>query len=188
MSTRTDLQRDKCNILPRDIITYDSSIIQWNYPLSPFSNDYFYPCQYFPPQMHLSEILRLHVQVRAVGSNKDNVTDRNENLIDLDRPWQTLRCRLVTSRPATDILQVVLRSVTFRHVLLRSPRSTTAHLSRSIPPWLPWQIFWLFKNLSRRSRQPRRATFVDPVPLRCDTVTPFRPRWPKSWLPWSPGT
>ena len=22
-----------------------------------FSNDYFYPCHYFPPQMHLSEIL-----------------------------------------------------------------------------------------------------------------------------------
>ena len=33
-----------------------------------FGNDYFYPCHYFPPQMHLSEILRLHVQVRAVGS------------------------------------------------------------------------------------------------------------------------
>ena len=33
-----------------------------------FSNDYFYHCHYFPPQMHLSEILRLHVQVRAVGS------------------------------------------------------------------------------------------------------------------------
>ena len=64
-----------------------------------------------------------------------------QNLIDLDRPWQTLGCRLVASRPATDILQVVLRSVTFRHVLLRSPRSTTAYLSRSIPPWLPWQIF-----------------------------------------------
>ena len=106
-----------------------------------------------------------------------------QNLIDLDRPWQTLGCRLETSRPATDILQVVLRSVTFCHVLLRSPRSTTAHLSRSIPPWLSWQIFWLFKNLSRRSRRPRRATFVDPVPLRCVTVTPFRPRWPKSWLP-----
>ena len=107
---------------------------------------------------------------------------------ELDRPWQTLGCRLVTSRPATDILQVVLRSVTICYVLLRSPRSTTAHLSRSIPPWLPWQIFWLFKNLSRRSRQPRRATFVDPVPLRSVTVTPFRPRWPKSWLPWPPGT
>ena len=60
---------------------------------------------------------------------------------ELDRPWQTLGCRLVTSRPATYILQVVLRSVTFCHVLLRSPRSTTAHLSRSIPPWLPWQFF-----------------------------------------------
>ena len=107
---------------------------------------------------------------------------------ELDRPWKTLGCRLVTSRPATDILQVVLRSVTFCHVLLRSPRSTTAHISRSIPPWLPWHIFWLFKNLSRRSRRPRRATFVDPVPLRCVTVTPFRPRWPKSWLPWPPGT
>ena len=33
-----------------------------------FGNDYFYPCHYFPPQMHLSEILKLHVQVRAVGS------------------------------------------------------------------------------------------------------------------------
>ena len=111
-----------------------------------------------------------------------------QTVTELDRPWQTLRCRLVTSHPATNILQVVLRSVTFRHVLLRSPRSTTAHLCRSIPPWLPWQIFWLFKNLSRRSRQQRRATFVDPVPLRCVAVTPFRPRWPKSWLPWSPGT
>ena len=80
---------------------------------------------------------------------------------ELDRPSQTLGWRLVTSRPATDKLQVVLSSVTFCHVLLRSPRSTMAHLSRSIPPWLPWQIFWLFKNLSRRSR---RATFVDPVP------------------------
>ena len=107
---------------------------------------------------------------------------------ELDRPWQTLGCRLETSGPATDIPQVVLRSVTFCHVLLRSPRSTTAHLSRSIPPWLPWQIFWLFKNLSRRSRQPRWATFVDPVPPRYDTVTPFRPRWPKSWLPLPRGT
>ena len=106
---------------------------------------------------------------------------------ELDRPWQTLGCLHVTSRPAADTLQVVLRSVTFCHVLLRSPRSTTAHLSRSIPPWLPWIIFWLFKNLSRRSRQPRRATLVDPVPLRCVTVTPFRPRWLKSWLPWPPG-
>ena len=106
----------------------------------------------------------------------------------LDRPSHTLSCRLVTSRPATDIPQVVLRSVTFCQVLLRSPRSTTAHLCRSIPPWLPWQIFWQFKNLSRRSRQPRRATFVDPVPLRCVTVTTFRPRRPKSWLPWPPGT
>ena len=33
-----------------------------------FSYDYFYHCHYFPPHMHLSEILRLHVQVRAVGS------------------------------------------------------------------------------------------------------------------------
>ena len=107
---------------------------------------------------------------------------------ELDRPWQTLSCRLVTSRSATDILQVVLRSVTFRHVLLRSPRSTTAYLSRSIPSWLSWQIFWLFKNLSRRSRQRRRATFVDPVLLRCVKVIPFRPRYPKSWLPWPPGT
>ena len=31
------------------------------------------------------------------------------------------------SRRVTDILQVVLRSVTSCHVLLRSPRSTTAH-------------------------------------------------------------
>ena len=107
---------------------------------------------------------------------------------EFDRPWQTFGCRPVTSRPATDIFQVVLRYVTFCHVLLRSPRSTKAHLSRSIPPWLPWQISWLFKNLSRRSRQLRRATFVDPVPLRCATVTPFRPRWPKSWLPWPPVT
>ena len=104
---------------------------------------------------------------------------------ELDRRWQTLRCRLVTRCPATDIFKVVLRSVTFRHVLLHSPRSTTAHLSRSIPPWLPWQIFWLFKNLYRQSRQPRRAKFVD---LRCVAVTQFRPWWLKSWLPWSPGT
>ena len=33
-----------------------------------FGNDYFYPCRYFPSQMHLSETLRLHVQVHAVGS------------------------------------------------------------------------------------------------------------------------
>ena len=55
-----------------------------------------------------------------------------QNLIDLDRPWQTLGCRLVTSRPATDILQVMLRSVAFCHVLLRSPLSTTTHLNRAI--------------------------------------------------------
>ena len=42
-----------------------------------FGNDYFYPCHYFPPQMHLSEILRIHVQVRAVGTGKENVSDRN---------------------------------------------------------------------------------------------------------------
>ena len=90
--TLTDLQRNKYNILPQEIITYDPSIIQWNYPshycikpeeetkvqrvnytsahthTNTFSNSYFYPRNYFPPQMHLSEILRLHVQVRAVGS------------------------------------------------------------------------------------------------------------------------
>ena len=33
-----------------------------------FGNDYFYHCHYFSPQMHQSEILRFHVQVRAVGS------------------------------------------------------------------------------------------------------------------------
>ena len=94
MSTLTDLQRNKCNILPREIITHDPSITQWNYPslycikpeeekkykgliahtnarkhTNTFSNDYFYPCYYFPPQMHPSGILqRLHVQFRAVGS------------------------------------------------------------------------------------------------------------------------
>ena len=111
-----------------------------------------------------------------------------ETATELDRPWQTVSCPPVTSRPTTDILQVVLRSVTFCHVLWRSPRSTTTHLSRSIPPWLPWQFFWLFKNMSRRSRQPRRATFADPVPLRFVTLNPFRPRWPKLWLPWPPET
>ena len=87
--------------------------------------------------MHVSEILRLHVEVGAVGS----VRKTWQTATELDRPLQTLGCRLVTSRPATDILQVGLRSVTFCHVLLRSPRSTTANLSRSIVPWLPWQIF-----------------------------------------------
>ena len=38
-----------------------------------FSNDYFYPFHYFPPQMHLCEILRLHVQVRAVWSGYSQV-------------------------------------------------------------------------------------------------------------------
>ena len=85
----------------------------------------------------ISEIFRLHVQVGAVG----RVRRTWQTATELDRPWQTLGCRLVTSRPATDILQVVLRSVTFCHVLLRSPRSTTAHLSRSIPPRVPWQFF-----------------------------------------------
>ena len=55
----------------------------------------------------------------------------------------------------------------FCHVVLRSPCSTTAHISRSI---LPWQIFGLFENLSG---QPRQATFVNLVPLCCVTVTPF---------------
>ena len=32
-----------------------------------FSNDYFYPCHYFPPKRHLFEILKLHVQVQAAG-------------------------------------------------------------------------------------------------------------------------
>ena len=57
---------------------------------------------------------------------------------ELDRPLQTLGCRLVTSRPATAILQVVLRSVTFRHVLLRSPRSTTAHLRTYATKYFPY--------------------------------------------------
>ena len=104
---------------------------------------------------------------------------------ELDRHWQTLADLGLPSRNKPSRYGHTQRYVTFRHVLLRSPRSTTAHLSRSIPPW---QIFWLFKNLSRRSLRPRWATFVDPVPLRCVTVTPFRPRWPKSWLPWPPGT
>ena len=77
-------------------------------------------------------------------------------------PWDIIRSR--TGEVIRECVTWALRYVAFCHVLLRSPRSTTAHLSRSIPPWLPWQFFWLFKNLSRRSRQPRRATFVDPFP------------------------
>ena len=109
MSTLTDLQRNKCNVLPLEIITYDPSIIQWNYPslhcikpeeekkckgliahtyarthTNTFSNDYFYPCHYFPPQMHLSEILKLHVQVLAVGLGERG--RRQQNLIDLGLP------------------------------------------------------------------------------------------------------
>ena len=189
MSTLTDLQRNKCNFLPQEIITYDTSIIQWNYPspymsvmiISTLATTSLLRCIYL---RLLDSMFRFELWGR--------VRTTWQTATELDRPWQTLADLALPSRnkpcPATDILQVVLRYVTFRHVLLRSPRSTTAHLSRSIPPWLPWQIFWLFKNLSRRSRQPWRATFVDPVPIRCVTVTPFRPRWPKSWLPWSPGT
>ena len=92
---------------------------------------------------------------------------------ELDRPWQTLADLGLPSRNKPSSYGHTPSCVKVCHVLLRSPRSTTAHLSWSIPPWLPWQLFWLFKNLSR---QPRRATFVDPVPLPCDTVTPFRPR------------
>ena len=86
MSTLTDLQRNKCNILPREIITYDPLDSTMKLPKSlfikpeeekrfkarthtnTFGNDYFYPCHYFPPQMHLSEFLWLHVQIGAVGS------------------------------------------------------------------------------------------------------------------------
>ena len=32
MSTLNDLQRNKCNIMPQEIITYDPSINQCNYP------------------------------------------------------------------------------------------------------------------------------------------------------------
>ena len=111
-----------------------------------------------------------------------------QSATELDRPWQTLADLGLPPRNKQSRYGHTPSCVKVCYVLSRSPRSTTAHLSRSIPPWLPWQIFWLFKNLSRRSRQSRRATFVDPVPLRCVTVTPFRPRWPKSWLPWPPGT
>ena len=85
MSTLTDLQRNKCDILPREIITYnplDSKMklleeekgykgliahTNARTHTNTFGNDYFHPCHYFPPQMQLSEILRIHVQVRAVG-------------------------------------------------------------------------------------------------------------------------
>ena len=162
MSTLTDLQRNKCNILPWEIITYEPSILQWNYPslycikpeeeekmykgliahtnarthTNTFGNDYFYPCHYFPPQMHLSEILRLHVQVRAVGLGWENVLDRN-------RTWLTLADLGLPSRNKPSRYGHTPSCVKDCYVLLRSPRSTTAHLSRSIPPWLPWQMFWL---------------------------------------------
>ena len=34
----------------------------------------------------------------------------------------------------------------------------------SSAPWLPWQIFWQFKNLARHPRQSRPVTFAHPVP------------------------
>ena len=58
-------------------------------------------------------------------------------------------------------------------------------LGFSSAPWLPWQIFWQFKNLARH---PRPVTFAHSVPPRCLTSIPFCPRWPETWLPWPPGT
>ena len=57
-------------------------------------------------------------------------------------------------------------------------------ISKWIPLRLPWQIFWQFKNLPW---QPRQATFVNPFPLCCLTVTPFCPWWPETWMQWPPG-
>ena len=156
MSTLTDLQRNKCNILPREIITYDTSIIQWNYP-SPFSNDNFYPCHYFPPQMLYLRFLDSMFRFELWG----RVRTTWQTATELDRPWQTLADLALPSRNKPSSYG---HTPSCDKVCYVPSRFTTAHLSRSIPPWLPWQIFWLFKNLSRRSRQPRRATFVDPFP------------------------
>ena len=154
MSTLTDLQRNKCNILPREIITYDPldstmklfivlnqkkkkkstkhARTQTHSVMMVFTlvTTFLLRCIYL---RFLDSMFRLELWGR--------VRKMWQTATELNRPRQTLGCRLVTSRPATVILQVVLRSVTFCHVLLRSPRSTTAHLRRSIAPWLPWQIF-----------------------------------------------
>ena len=79
---------------------------------------------------------------------------------ELDRPWQTLAdlglpSRNKPSRYGHTPSCVNIRSVTFCHFLLRSPRSTTAHsVGQS-------------RRDSQLSRQP---TSVDPVPLRCVTI------------------
>ena len=47
-------------------------------------NDYFYPCHYFPPQMHLSEI---PCSGSSCGVGLGEHGRPQQNLIDLDRPW-----------------------------------------------------------------------------------------------------
>ena len=66
--------------------------------------------------------------------------------------------------------------------------SRLSPLRFSFPPWLPWQIFKLSKNLSRCPRLSRGDTFAYPVPLRCLTVIPFCSRLSETWPPWPPGT
>ena len=101
MSTLTDLQRNKCNILPREIITYDPSIIQWNYPslycikpeeekrykgLIAHSNARTHTNtfgHYFPPQINLSEILMFRFELWG------RVRRTWQTSTELDRPWQT---------------------------------------------------------------------------------------------------
>ena len=125
-----------------------------------FRNDYFNLCYYPPPSrcIYLSFLdSRFRFELRG------RVRRTWQTATELDRPCQTLVCR-----PTTDNLQVVLRYDTFCHVLKCSRRSTTAYLSSLTLKLCP-------------------SDHSNPVPLNCVTVTPYRPWWPKSWLPGPPG-
>ena len=68
--------------------------------------------------------------------------------------------------------------VTASYVLSRFVAFTPIYyglLRFSSAPWLPWQIFWQFKNLARHPRQPRPVTVLHPVPPRCLTSPHVHP-------------
>ena len=136
----------------------------------------------------------------AAAKQELNVADHNTTSCDHKVLGDTLASCL-----ATNTVQVLLGFVMYCHISLRSPRFTnfykvghlcsgchgrffeclkifpSVHISHgkillSIP--FPYVVSW----------SPRFINIVDTVPLRCLMIIPFRPWWPETWLPWSPGT
>ena len=104
--------------------------------------------------------------------NKTNIK-RGRTWQNVKRPWDVVEYILlpVPLRSTSKFCYGLLRTVKFCCV---RPVFTTAyyvsHAYRRSVPWLPWQFFWEFTNLSGQPRQKRLVTFAHRVPTRCLTV------------------